>query len=66
MPQHRHLTGDIAELLTCYEELILKYQHIHRSYIVARSQGYEGGRYSPLNDDEIILLREQAEKIKWR
>ena len=66
MPQHRHLTADVAELLTCYEELIIKYQHIHRSYIAARSQGYGGGRYSPPSDDVIIQLKEQAEKMKWR
>ncbi len=66
MPQHRHLTADVAELLTCYEELIIKYQHIHRSYIAARSQGYGGGIYSPPSDDEIVQLKEQAEKMKWR
>ena len=39
MPQHRHLTGDVAELLPATKSWILKYQHIHRLGIVARSQG---------------------------
>ena len=66
MPQHRHLTADVAELLTCYEELIDKYQQIHRSYISARSQGYGGGRFPSPSEEEIEKLREQSQEVKWR
>ena len=66
MPQHRHLTGDVAELLTCYEEMIMKFQEVHRILLKILSHGYGGERFPSPLDQDITTLREQAEKIKWR
>ena len=66
MAQHRHLTSDVAELLTCYEEMIYQYQQVHRVLISLQSHGYGGQRYPTPLDEELVKLRERAERIKWQ
>ena len=66
MPQHRHLTNDIAAHITCYEEMIMRYQEVHRILLKTQSQGYGGERFPSPLDQQISTLREQAETFKWK
>lgn len=66
MPQHRHLTNDVAELITCYEEIINRYHQFYLTIKKGQSQGYSGKRIQTDFDIDLFELREQAESVKWR
>ena len=64
MPQHRHLTADVAELITYYEEIINQY---HQFYLTTqKSQNQSGNRLKTTFDLNLLQLREQAESAKWK
>lgn len=66
MPQHRHLTGDVAELLTCYEEIINRYHQFYLTIRNSQNQGYGGKGLETAFDIDLFEIREQAEGVKWR